>query len=276
MAERSIAIRAGIGASAHVLQRRELVFKRLVIEQPMLIVVRQGAKTLRSADMECVVRAGEAIVIAGGRAFDVINHPSPQGVYEAEWLSWDPALIAAYQTRESVSEKPSAQLARRITEALPLRPVSAAFMSAINRAIQVIGDADNVPDAIARHSMHELLIWLNLHNGQLTRIDTSSLSGKLRQLLSAAPGSPWPAQKVAQQLAMSEATLRRHLAAEGSSLSALLADVRMSLALALLQSTDKAIALIAAEVGYESASRFAIRFRQRFGFSPAQIRTQQR
>ena len=149
-------------------------------------------------------------------------------------------------------------------------------MSAINRAIQVIGDADNVPDAIDRHSMHELLIWLNLHNGQLTRIDTSSLSGKLRQLLSAAPGSPWPAQKVAQQLAMSEATLRRHLAAEGSSLSALLADVRMSLALALLQSTDKAIALIAAEVGYESASRFAIRFRQRFGFSPAQIRTQQR
>ena len=47
----------------------------------------------------------------------------------------------------------------------------------------------------------------------------------------------------------------------------------MSLALTLLQVTDKPVGEIAHEVGYESASRFATRFRARLGVSPTTIRT---
>lgn len=49
-------------------------------------------------------------------------------------------------------------------------------------------------------------------------------------------------------------------------------DVRMTSALRLLQGTDWPISLIASQVGYESASRFAERFRKRFGFAPTAIR----
>ena len=46
----------------------------------------------------------------------------------------------------------------------------------------------------------------------------------------------------------------------------------MCFAMMLLQATDHAVTRVALEVGYESASRFAIRFRERFGFSPGAIR----
>jgi len=67
-----------------------------------------------------------------------------------------------------------------------------------------------------------------------------------------------------------------HLAAEGASLNDLLVDTRMSFAMKLLQSTDHPINRIALAVGYESASRFAIRFRERFGFPPTAIRGHKR
>jgi transcriptional regulator GlxA family with amidase domain len=53
-------------------------------------------------------------------------------------------------------------------------------------------------------------------------------------------------------------------------------DARMSLALTLLQASDLSVNNIANAVGYSSASRFAVRFRQRFGFAPSAIRGHER
>ena len=50
----------------------------------------------------------------------------------------------------------------------------------------------------------------------------------------------------------------------------------MALAMTLLQSTDRPVATIAADVGYESPSRFAIRFRHRYGFAPSVVRGHKR
>jgi AraC-like DNA-binding protein len=71
---------------------------------------------------------------------------------------------------------------------------------------------------------------------------------------------------------MSEATLRRRLVSEQGSLTELIIDVRMNFALTLLQSTDYPVSQIALDVGYESQSKFAIRFRKRYGFSPMMVR----
>jgi AraC-like DNA-binding protein len=81
---------------------------------------------------------------------------------------------------------------------------------------------------------------------------------------------------VAFQLAMSEATLRRHLAKEGRSFSALLAEVRLTLAFNLIQATDRPIESIARTVGYESGSRFAAKFRAFFGHQPSILRGHRR
>jgi AraC-like DNA-binding protein len=66
--------------------------------------------------------------------------------------------------------------------------------------------------------------------------------------------------------------MRRRLADESASFYDLLSDVRMSHALTLLQVTDLPVIQVAYEVGYKSQSRFALRFRRRFGFAPSEVR----
>ena len=91
-------------------------------------------------------------------------------------------------------------------------------------------------------------------------------------MIGVAPEKNWISKDIAQSVAMSEATFRRRLADEGQSFTGILLDVRMTLALTLLQVTDISISKIAYQVGYESASRFSVRFKKRFGFSPTAIR----
>ena len=77
---------------------------------------------------------------------------------------------------------------------------------------------------------------------------------------------------MAKALNTSEATLRRHLAAEKTSFREVLTTVRMMRALNLLQVTQRPISEIAYAVGYESHSRFSVKFKQHFGCSPLEVR----
>ena len=61
---------------------------------------------------------------------------------------------------------------------------------------------------------------------------------------------------------------------EGVSLREVLTDIRMTHAMGLLQSSNMSVSAIAASAGFESQSRFAIRFRSRFGFPPTAVRGQ--
>ena len=83
-------------------------------------------------------------------------------------------------------------------------------------------------------------------------------------------------ERLARKTATSVPTLRRRLAAEGVVFRELVQDVRMSHALALLQNTDASVLHVAMAVGYASASRFAARFRARFGYLPTDIRGEKR
>jgi AraC-like DNA-binding protein len=66
--------------------------------------------------------------------------------------------------------------------------------------------------------------------------------------------------------------LRSKLSAENIALHYLMNDIRINRALTLLQTTDWPTSAIAQHVGYESSSRFAERFRKRFGCDPTAIR----
>lgn len=77
---------------------------------------------------------------------------------------------------------------------------------------------------------------------------------------------------ICQQLAMSESTLRRKLAAEGTSVKAIKGRARLGLSLHLLQTTSDGIGLIAEKCGYHSQSRFTQRFKAHFGLTPSELR----
>lgn len=90
----------------------------------------------------------------------------------------------------------------------------------------------------------------------------------------AAALADWSAAMLAGRLHCSEATLRRRLAKQGTGFRTLLTDVRMTRALTLLQVTPWPVEQIAGAVGYESPSRFAARFKERFGFAPSAVRAE--
>ena len=95
---------------------------------------------------------------------------------------------------------------------------------------------------------------------------------RLRALMGEAPHRHWTAREAGRALAMSEATLRRRLAAEHERFETILSDIRMHHGMMLLQTTAWSIPRIAEACGYQSRARFSERFRTRFGCLPSAIR----
>lgn len=262
-----IVSRAGVGTTAHVLQRQDLEFKRLFIENPLLIFVERGIKAVRWSGGEYIVRSGEAIALAGGQSVDITNRPAEDGSYRAHWLVWDDALIAAH-----ADAHPHLPVIRH---ALPITHAQPEFVHAFHRATQAVQE-DSVPAGIARHRAGELLLWIGMEGSRFEQAQALTMTVKVRRLLGQDIARDWSAAAVASAFAMSEPTLRRKLADEGTSLSAILIDARMSFALTLLQSTAQPVTQIALAVGYQTPSQFAVRFRDRFGFPPSAIRGHRR
>ena len=129
-----------------------------------------------------------------------------------------------------------------------------------------------LPAPITRHRMLEQLLWLSQLGVRYSLHHSESVTQRVRELLVNNLHKTFTAAEVAEQMMMNEVMLRRRLAAENSVLRNVMIDVRMTHALRLLQCTDLAISHIAHQVGYESGSRFAERFRKRFGFAPTAIR----
>ncbi|TGL36698.1 AraC family transcriptional regulator [Leptospira koniambonensis] len=261
--KRSIISREGVGLSATVIQRRELYLSRVVTDLPTLVFVKKGIKSIKQNDLELDIKSGEAVAIAGGQAFDVINRPD-NGEFEAAWIAFHPNVIRNY--------KPNLQDLKEIEPAFIFSNITSGFSDAFQLARESITTDKIISDQVAIHKATEILIWLGEYGRKFKIPSTDNISGKVRSFLSANPAKDWSAIEIADRLEMSEATLRRRLSSELSSFSEILIDVRMSFALSLLQATDRSIGEIAREVGYDSASRFAVRFRDRFGYSPTMLR----
>jgi AraC-like DNA-binding protein len=269
---RALHARPGIAVAAHVLQGRGLEILRLRTEQPALIVVRRGIKSVR-AGRDAAVRAspGQAIVLAGNETVDFTNSVADGMYYEARWLLFDPALLddAYYRSQATRSGTPG----REPAPVRLLAQVPGGLSDAFERSAQALAPGNGIPDAVARQRLLETMHWLldagiALHNPPLN----PDVSVRLRALVAGRLDDDWTADRIAAALALSETTLRRRLAMEGTSLKEVLVEARMATALTMLQATTQPVSVIALAVGYASPSRFAVRFRQRFGFAPTAVR----
>ena len=271
---RDLYIRPGVGIAAQVLQQRGLEILRMHVDQPALILVDKGIKSIRTARGDTVqAQPGQAIVLAGNQTVDFTNSVPDGTHYAARWLLFDAALLNdPYYLSRVAQVEAKGQLA---AWAHLLPQVQAHLAVAFENARQAL--APGLPDAVVRQRVLEVMHWL-LEEHLVLRCPATNpgASIKVRALIARQLSHAWTADEVASDLALSAATLRRRLAAEGTTLTALLIDTRMSIALTLLQATTQPVSHIALAVGYESASRFAVRFRQRFGFAPTAVRGHER
>ena len=187
------------------------------------------------------------------------NRPTTASGYFAIALLPDPHLIE----RMSIEG---------LSEGDPFRTaIDDRARAAFDRAITAIDDP-LMATSLRENAVREVILWLAEAGVGFGPSNPFSFADRLHGILSSELDKAWKATEAARALAVSEATLRRRLAAEGTTFSDLLIDVRMTHSLGLLQTTDLPINAVGAAVGYASPSRFAARFRARFGVLPSAIR----
>jgi len=260
---RSVVSRQQVGITASVIQRNDLLFHTFITDSPSIILLKRGKKTLTMGGKKITLLPGDAIAIAGGAICNVENK-TDEGLFESAWIVCSELIL-----RRMEKEFPNRQ---RLKGIAGLKGLGKEFIKAFERGVQSICTPDLIPDAVAENRIRELLAWLFHVGFVFDSNEPVSLQRKVRRIIGVSPEKKWLASELAHSLAMSEATFRRKLAQEGQSFNEILVDVRMTNALTLLQVSDTSISDIAYQVGYDSASRFSIRFKKRFGFSPNAIR----
>lgn len=249
--------KAGVGYCSLIQQRAPSHFTQLYLPAPTLMLVRRGAKIARFGATRLEAESGAAIVVPGGIFIDIDNQPDATGLYEALALNID-------CTASEISQ------GRTVTHGV-VRPQEG-FLSALEAARDAVRPESGIPQDIAIHRFREVLMWLSAENIAFQHQQATPLPIRVRKLLSSDPARSWRAGEVAEALAVSEPTLRRHLARQETTLTDLLMDVRLSHALHLLQTSEAPITQIALDCGYQSPSQFARRFHLRFGLTPSALR----
>lgn len=221
--------------------------------------IRAGQKRLTNGTQRAAVDMGHYLVVTPGMLLNVENVPASNGPYLSSCIA---------VSRELLLEK------KWTTDTDPttwtVLPPSPALDQAF--AHTELGLQQQLPQAVLAHRVRELLEALDLSGFRPTSLQELAVAERVRMLLAAMPDRAWHAEDIAGHLAMSVATLRRKLAAEKTSFRAVLEEVRLARALTLIQTTTQPLKRIAEVCGYLSPSRFATRFRMRFGTLPSELR----
>jgi AraC-like DNA-binding protein len=264
---REIRSRKGIGAVGTIVQACEQTLYNLAIADPCVIMVELGTKRMTSRDSGFEIRSSQALAIWNTVYLDVTNLKADSGFYQASWIAWDRDIITKYVLGRMAKKTDSKK------DVVHIPKTEKMLKEAFARACEGISD-ETVPAEIAAHRMLELLMVLDAQDAFSPPGADIPLSWRLRKMMNSDPSYKWRISDMTRAVGMSESTLRRRLADEKMNVAELITDVRMSHALALLQSTDMTVTRIASEAGYDCVSRFTARFRHRFGFTPSSVRGQ--
>ena len=207
---------------------------------------------------------GEIVAIAGGEAIDLINYgPTDDQPYRADVLGFNDSLIA------DVTPNLPPDCRRAGLFAFKSPP---GFDAAAMAAREALDPASGLPPEVARHRFAELLVWVARGGVFFSPRREVTMVTRVRELVRSDLTRDWSAAEIAAELGLSEATLRRRLRNTGFSLTSAIGDARMAAGLGILQTSALSVDRVALEVGYASASKFARRFRARFGLLPSEIR----
>ena len=236
--------------------------KSVDIDRPTLALLLRGTKRLRSGAQAGQFGPGDLLAMAPGTRIDAVNLPDPhEGRYLTLSLPLCDEVLAAARLMWPQPVLPSGLGFTRVAAGALLHE-----LTALADAVE----ADN--ELRARLAVLNLLVQL-AQNGatDLLLPPTPGLSAQVRQLVAQAPTRAWQSADFEQALGTSGATLRRRLAAEGTTLRDLVTHARLACALDLLYTTQWPIKTVADRVGYRSAESFARRFRERYGLDASAI-----
>lgn len=247
-------------------QRERLVDASL--SRPVLFIVVSGTKHVTTGNTTLDYRPGDMAVLPAGLPLTVLNLPDDSGPYRSVMLEFTDTVRD--RCRQSLADAPPVPAAASLS-----LPPDLAHGPALQQAMaHLLAGVDTVDAALMEHRLLEVLLILcrGGYADHLLPAATQALSARLRAMVRQAPDGDWSAGAVARLLAVSIPTLHRRLRAEGTTLRAEVESARLEHGHTLLTSRQVSTVTEAAlRSGYGSPSRFASRFRQRFGANPSAL-----
>lgn len=245
-----------------IMARCEHGVKSVDIDRPTLALVLRGSKQVSSGRRTESFVPGDLLAMAPGARLDVVNRPDPvAGSYLTLGLPVCDEVLAAARLLCADLLPPSGQGFQRV-------PLAQHALES-HALAQAMASGDEVQGRMAVLTLLTRLARQGF--GELLLAPPPRLATQLRQRVADAPARAWQSADFEQALGLSGATLRRRLAAEGTSLRELVAAARLARGLELLYTTTWPVKTVAARVGYRSAESFSRRFRERYGLEPGAI-----
>lgn len=235
----------------------------LTLRSDALILVLRGRKSLHAPGQRFDAGPGQAVLIARGSQWDVVNDPRGQGRYEALVLAFDDDMVR--DTKALAHTKETAAMAGARVVA-----VDDELDGAVRRCLPATNAT--LSDALLRHRAKEVLLLLAERGHRLVSTLGLDWGERVRRLVSQRPDADWNVAALADAFHLSESTLRRRLQSEDLSLAALVREVRLETALGLLQTSALSVGEVAQRCGWASHSRFSAAFRERWGVPPSVVR----
>jgi AraC-like DNA-binding protein len=247
---------------------------RLQLRQAVIGIILDGSKEMHLGGRVWHFSTGDCFLLPAGIEIDVVNVPDDtSGCYRAVVLNLPAPLIlrAASAYPATVGRK-----ARGAETDSPILPLTAAAIDSLVHAVQeiVLPPADIRPELaeqLIEHRVMEVILHFADHI-LIGRSALPSITDRVRLHLCSHPSHAWTAAELAAELNMSEATLRRHLKAEGQGFKVLLDATRMDLAKRLLPDRSLSIDSIALSCGYAARGKFEQRFRKLEGMTAQSFR----
>lgn len=237
---------------------------QFTIPKPIIGIVLSGAKEFWLGDDGRRFTAGDVFVLPGGATLDVVNLPDERtGLYESLIVEVAnlPPSIARLPFPARRAARPDFDIAITLTPEL---------VNALAHAATTLATSEHAT-ALAEHRLAEVLMLLRDDPAARALFD-APLADRVRWMVAAEPSRRWTAEEIGARLALGASTLRRRLAAEKTSLRAVLASARMEIAEAMLARGEGNVTAAAEAAGYTSRSHFTRRFRSVYGSAPGEHR----
>lgn len=254
---------ASYGVKIVAAQRYKL--STLTVRDDLLVLVLKGSKGLHTPRSVLTARSNEAVLMARGTQWDVVNDPQGALQFESVVLSFSNPLIQKFNTAYPTQGQPPIKQASVVA-------ADEALQEAVKRMLPTAHGGGAVSAAVLEHRAMEVLLLLSLKGLRFACLQSISWADKVRRLVAQRPHAEWHAGALCDLLHLSESTLRRRLHESGTTLAGLVREVRLEAALNLLQTSAMPVGEVAQRCGWASHSRFSSAFQLRWGVMPSVVR----
>ena len=233
--------------------------KAIELPSPIIGIILSGRKEVWLGDTSHLFEPGTVFVLPARVPMDVVNIPA--GLTS----SYESLLLEVPSLPSGVAPVFGNETASRSDDGRTFRvPLDTDLVdSLVHAATAIWGQA---LDAIKTVRLLEVLTLLRPIAAARPLFETD-LSQKVAWLIGSGPSEDWTIERVATRLGLGASTLRRRLAAEGTSFRAVVRTQRLQAAQTALASGASSLAAAEA-AGYASRSHFARRYKESFGMSP--------